>query len=371
MDSADLIVTSGGTYTIRRAGLDGIEAVVDIVAEAEAWLQSRGIDQAHIDRASAVASLRTAMDGPTPAREVYLVWSDAEPVATLALQWEDNRTWGEFSDDMSLYLYSLAVRRSVAGQGLGQRMLEWAAGKAAAAGKTYLRLDCMAENAALRSYYERAGFVHRGDVQGTNWSASLYEKRVERGDTPREMRRGEQRESIVKPAGTLTVARAQPEDLEAVLAIEYDATDWARARGINPGRPPRPLRDIYTDRIDRGEAFLARVDGEPAAMLTLQWADRAMWPEAADDAAYVHGLMVRRAFAGQQVGLNLLRWAEHVAAAAGRTYLRLDCMAGNRSLRTYYEQAGFAYRGDVQRGDYVGSRYERQVTGGDDGADEV
>jgi GNAT superfamily N-acetyltransferase len=178
----------------------------------------------------------------------------------------------------------------------------------------------------------------------------------------------EQMGSVMTPAGTLTIARARPEEMDAVVAIEHDATAWVRARGIDPGRPPRPLRDIYADRIHRGEVFLARVGGEPAAMLTLQWEDRAMWPDAPDAVAYVHGLMVRRAFAGQQVGLTLLRWAERVAAAAGKSYLRLDCTAGNRALRTYYEQAGFAYRGDVQRGDYVGSRYERQVTGGNDGA---
>ena len=369
MTEANTITTPADTYTIRRAGLDEIETIVDIMAEAAAWLQSRGIDQWRIDRERTIARLRAAMDGPAPEREVYLVWSGAAPVATLALQREDD--WGDLSDDNALYVHSFAVRRSVAGQGLGRRMLEWAADRAAAAGKTCLRLDCMVENAALRAYYERAGFVHCGDMHGTTWSASLYEKRVERRWRGMSMAR---EHSIATPAGTLIITQARPADLDDVVAIEEDASEWLRARGIDPGQPPRPLRDIYADRLDRGEVYLARLDGAPAAMLTLQWEDREFWGDAPDEAAYVHGLMVRRAYAGKQVGLSLLRWAAGMAAAAGRPYLRLDCKADNPALRAYYERAGFAYRGDVTRetysGTYAGSRYEkRTATGGADGPD--
>ena len=47
---------------------------------------------------------------------------------------------------------------------------------AAAAGKPVLRLDCAAENLALRAYYERAGFVHCGDVRLPHRGAARYEK---------------------------------------------------------------------------------------------------------------------------------------------------------------------------------------------------
>ncbi len=170
-------------------------------------------------------------------------------------------------------------------------------------------------------------------------------------------------ESFVTPAGCVTIAQAGSADLDDVVAIEEDATRWLRARGIDPGQPPRPLRDIYADRVARGDVYLARLDGAPAAMLTLQWSDRDIWGDVPDDAAYVHGLMVRRAFAGKHVGLGLLRWAGRVAAAAGKDYLRLDCKADNAALRAYYERAGFAYRGDMTRGSYTGSRYEQRVRG--------
>jgi len=37
----------------------------------------------------------------------------------------------------------------------------------------------------------------------------------------------------------------------------------------------------------------------------------------------------------------LLAWADRQVSDAGRRWLRLDCPASNRGLRTYYERLGF------------------------------
>jgi hypothetical protein len=192
------VSTRAGALMITRAALDDIPKVIDIQAEAAAWLRSRGIEQWHIDHARTTAYLQAAMAGYPAARAVYLAWSAgpakggpadgepavshateamSEPVATLALQAEDTRIWGEQPGD-ALYLHGCAVCRVAGGQGVGLALLRWAEGGAAAAGRTYLRLDCMAQNPELRAYYVRAGYAHRGDVRGQGWSASLNEKRV-------------------------------------------------------------------------------------------------------------------------------------------------------------------------------------------------
>lgn len=171
------VETRAGVLPVTRARPDDIPAVIDLQSEAAGWLLARGIDQWLIDRAQTADYLRTALSSSPPAREVYLAWRDGEPVATLALQTSDQRTWGDLPDD-ALYLHSFAVRRSVGGQGVGRALLRWAEGIAAVQGKAYLRLDCMAENAPLCAYYERAGFAHLRDVSGKNWSARLFEKRV-------------------------------------------------------------------------------------------------------------------------------------------------------------------------------------------------
>jgi GNAT superfamily N-acetyltransferase len=90
------------------------------------------------------------------------VWvADAEgaAVATLTLSWSDV-LWPD--DGRAGYLHRFATRQ--AGTGLGAALLHWATDAVRARGRDRLRLDCPAENGALRGYYERAGFVHRGDV---------------------------------------------------------------------------------------------------------------------------------------------------------------------------------------------------------------
>jgi GNAT superfamily N-acetyltransferase len=167
----------------------------------------------------------------------------------------------------------------------------------------------------------------------------------------------------------LRIAPAAAGDLAVVVALEEESAAWLRARGIDPGEPPRPLADIYRERLATGEIYLGWLADTPVGMLTLQRTDPRVWPEAPEDALYVHGLMVSRRHAGQRIGPRLLDWASDQAAAAGRTFLRLDCQARNPVLRAYYERAGFVYRGTILYKAYEGARYERPVKGSVDATD--
>lgn len=60
----------------------------------------------------------------------------------------------------ALYVHKLAVSRTCSGQGLGEVLLDWAALRAAAHDRPYLRLDCAKDNARLQAYYKKAGFRH-------------------------------------------------------------------------------------------------------------------------------------------------------------------------------------------------------------------
>ena len=55
-------------------------------------------------------------------------------------------------------------------------MLNWAEKKTRMLGKSFLRLNCMAEDRKIRDYYEKAGFTYLRDVQGAKALASMYEK---------------------------------------------------------------------------------------------------------------------------------------------------------------------------------------------------
>jgi ribosomal protein S18 acetylase RimI-like enzyme len=159
--------------------------------------------------------------------------------------------------------------------------------------------------------------------------------------------------------GDLDVRRAEPDELDEVVAILSEAARWLLERGIRQWPDPFP-RDRAAALLDRGEFYLARVYGEPAATFALLWSDPDFWGEQPPVAGYVHAIAVRRAYAGLGLGERLLDWADAQITAAGREFLRLDCMSDNTVLQAYYERLGFAPRGEAVFENFSAMRFERR-----------
>ena len=159
----------------------------------------------------------------------------------------------------------------------------------------------------------------------------------------------------------LQVREAGASDLDAVISILEEAARWMVSQNIEGWTPDGFSRDRIADLIEGGEMYLAVLDGEPVGTFAIQWSDRETWGNVSDDAGYVHGLAIRRDFAGMGLGRELLGRAEHMVSLAKRAYLRLDCVADNEALNEYYRRAGFGYRGrSVVRGLAV-NLYEKRV----------
>ena len=110
----------------------------------------------------------------------YIVYKDGEAVSTISIQFDDPRSWGEQPPN-ALYLHRLAVKEGMNGQGLGQKMINWAADQAKAHNRDFLRLDCPADNESLCKYYESQGFVKvsvNEDAGYDGYSAALYERPI-------------------------------------------------------------------------------------------------------------------------------------------------------------------------------------------------
>jgi GNAT superfamily N-acetyltransferase len=151
------------------------------------------------------------------------------------------------------------------------------------------------------------------------------------------------------------------EDLDTVLEILDDAARWVVSQGWDGWKPGSFSRQTILEQLERGEVYLGKIGGETIGTITLQWSDRMFWGEVPQDAGYIHKLAVKRAHAGREVGLQLLRWAERRALSAGKRYLRLNCLASDRGLCNYYERAGFEHVRNIieQRG--LASFYEKRL----------
>jgi GNAT superfamily N-acetyltransferase len=160
----------------------------------------------------------------------------------------------------------------------------------------------------------------------------------------------------------VNIRRCQTRDVAVVGSLLDEATVWVGERGYRQWPLPFPRVEIL-DAIGRGEVYVAELEGDVVATVTLLWDDPMYWGERPPDAAYVHKLAVRRACAGRRIGTAIVDWADATAAAAGRDFLRLDCNGDNPHIRAYYEQLGFEHRGDLVVAGRNMSIYERPVQG--------
>jgi GNAT superfamily N-acetyltransferase len=146
--------------------------VVSIYTEIGTWLhQSKGITGQWFKQLSCSDARHFINTG-----ELYVVFKGEDNIGALRLSAEPDHLWTD-CPAIALYLHSLAVRRAFAGQDLGRTMLAWAEEQAKAAGKSYLRLDCMAGNSYLRRYYTDAGYTPLG-IHPQHRFFALFEKPV-------------------------------------------------------------------------------------------------------------------------------------------------------------------------------------------------
>jgi len=151
----------GGRLWVVAAERGDLNRYIDLLEELADWLEARGISQWPRGR----ARRSSAYFADSIARhEVQLGFMDGELAGTLRLLMSDPIVWPEFREGDAVYVYNLGIRRAWAGYQLGSWLLEWAERRAANLGRRYVRLDCRTDNAFLRGYYERHGFVARGDV---------------------------------------------------------------------------------------------------------------------------------------------------------------------------------------------------------------
>lgn len=203
--------------------------------------------------------------------------------------------------------------------------------------------------AVLRVAIPRAGHIN------CNWLVTLRQKHLlERAGVLSSSKLRQLEDALrlgeLEWSDRACIVPAQPNDLRRYIDLLEDVADWLETRDIKQWRPGsfRMSADFYAGSIERGEVQLAFVGDELVGGLRLLLREHIVWPEVIDeDAVYVFNLAVKRAWAARGLGAQMLEWASARAAALGRPFVRLDCVADNRFLADYYAAAGFQERGVV------------------------
>lgn len=156
---------------VERARATDAEHILGLRRAAEDWLAERAIVQWPRGRVSLADVL-----GQIGRGEWHVARRDGRPCAGLRLLWSDERVW-QRDNAFAAYVHSLVIDRGHAGDGLGARLLRWAAEQGRVAGVGRLRLDCVENNRRLRRYYADQGFREVGRRRlSPTWSAVLLEK---------------------------------------------------------------------------------------------------------------------------------------------------------------------------------------------------
>lgn len=138
-------------------------------------------------------------------------------------------------------------------------------------------------------------------------------------------------------------------DLALICRLRVQRTAWLTARGSDQwtvagrGRAIETFAAAVGRALDRGETWIAEIDGEPAGTITVNHrADPDLWsPWELAESVIVHFMIVDLRFAGRHVGHHMLAHAAHLADHQHRPWVRLDAWTTNTELHAYYRRAGF------------------------------
>jgi ribosomal protein S18 acetylase RimI-like enzyme len=107
--------------------------------------------------------------------EYYLILKEKSPIGIVRLSETDETYWGK-QTTLARYIHSLVIEERFSGLGLGKQVVELVIQQAIADAIPFMRLDCIATNAALCNYYESQGFKKVGQKQMPHSLNNLYEK---------------------------------------------------------------------------------------------------------------------------------------------------------------------------------------------------
>ncbi|MBT2681447.1 GNAT family N-acetyltransferase [Bacillus sp. ISL-35] len=110
-------------------------------------------------------------------KETYIVLHEDEVIATFTIS-EGQSEWDQhiFGDDVardSLYLHRLAISPEWIGKGVGSELLSWIY-QNISTDKSFLKLDCVADNRKLNQFYIDNGFEYMGETD----HHSKYQKKL-------------------------------------------------------------------------------------------------------------------------------------------------------------------------------------------------
>lgn len=140
--------------TIRKASVDDIPVIENILLDVVNWLDSTGKSLWTKEQVSWQGLSRHYQ-----AEDFYIAYMDGEAVGCMALVDYDPLFWTNIQKGESLFIHKLAVKRSGAGKGVSNALIHFAKKECKSRNIKYIRLDCDQFRYKIRKLYENEGFI--------------------------------------------------------------------------------------------------------------------------------------------------------------------------------------------------------------------
>lgn len=169
----------------------------------------------------------------------------------------------------------------------------------------------------------------------------------------------------IRSASPYRLRLAEPSDIDTLYALRQEAADWIwQAYGVRQWPNNYPTGTLET-LITNNETYMVDRNTEPVATITIgHQPDTRKWNRSCllDSAVYVSKLMVARCCTGEELGQELLDFADGMGYENGVTWTRLDAWTANTALHSYYESCGFELLDIIESGEFAsGALFQRQI----------
>jgi GNAT superfamily N-acetyltransferase len=151
-------------FDVIKASVKDSEDILSLLKEVAYWLKDKEINQwGYLLQGGDDCEILQAIEN----QDTFVVLKDDVMVGTFTLsttqsEW-DQHIFGVDDTNDSLYIHRLAVFPRYMGKGIGKSILEWIEENHQSK-KTYLKLDCVADNLKLNQFYRENGFEYLGET---------------------------------------------------------------------------------------------------------------------------------------------------------------------------------------------------------------
>lgn len=149
---------------IRKGNTNDIPAIMEIIADAQSLLASRGVDQWQDGYPTADIIAQDIARA-----ESYVIEIDRSVATTAVISFAGEVTYNSIdgawlNDDYYVVVHRLAVRNSALRCGLARQMMLYAEDLALQRGVNDIRVDTHIDNIAMQSLLKNLGFVFCGEI---------------------------------------------------------------------------------------------------------------------------------------------------------------------------------------------------------------